>query len=100
MLLHDIDAARLRGCAAACERPGSRWLRVARPLRGNGYPSSSYFNFMPVYAPNNSKTVEATQLINTSMTLQNANGNNAAFVSGITTNMNPRIESSNNINVH
>lgn len=67
---------------------------------GNGYPSSSYFNFMPVYAPNNSKTVDATQLINTSMTLQNANGNNAAFVSGITTNMNPRIESSNNINVH
>jgi hypothetical protein len=67
---------------------------------GNGHPSSSYFNFMPVYAPNNSKTVEATQLINTSMTLQNANGNNAAFVSGITTNMNPRIESSNNINVH
>jgi hypothetical protein len=67
---------------------------------GNGYPSSSYFNFMPVYAPNNSKTVDATQLINASMTLQNANGYNAAFVSGITTNMNPRIESSNNINVH
>ena len=50
---------------------------------GTGYyPSSSYFNFMPVYAPNNSKTVDATQLINTTMNIQNANGNNAAFVCG------------------
>ncbi|HEY2608150.1 hypothetical protein P0D88_04915 [Paraburkholderia sp. RL18-103-BIB-C] len=66
---------------------------------GNGYPSSSYFSFAPVYAPNNSKTVNATQLINTSMYLENANGNNAALVSGITTNMNPHVESSNNIYV-
>ena len=66
---------------------------------GYGYPSSSFFNFTPVYAPNNSKTVNATQLINTSMYLENANGNNAALVSGITTNMNPHVESSNNIYV-
>ncbi|WP_168789367.1 hypothetical protein [Paraburkholderia aromaticivorans] len=64
------------------------------------YPSSSYFNFMPVYAPNNSKTVDATQLINTTMNIQNANGNNAAFVAGISTTIDPHVTASNNINVH
>ncbi|MFL9961935.1 hypothetical protein PQR02_12705 [Paraburkholderia sediminicola] len=67
---------------------------------GTGYPSSSYFNFMPVYAPNNSKTVNATQMISTATYIENANGNNAALVSGITTNINPTVESSNNINVY
>ncbi|PQV54123.1 hypothetical protein [Paraburkholderia sp. BL21I4N1] len=66
---------------------------------GYGYPSSSYFSFDPVYAPNNSKTVDATQLINTSMSIQNANGNNAAFVAGVTTTINPHVSASNNINV-
>ena len=65
---------------------------------GYGYPSS-YFSFDPVYAPNNSKTVNATQLINTSMSIQNANGNNAAFVAGVTTTINPHVSASNNINV-
>jgi hypothetical protein len=53
-----------------------------------------------VYAPNNSKTVDATQLINTTMNIQNANGNNAAFVSGISSTINPHVYASNNINVH
>ncbi|NYH25800.1 hypothetical protein [Paraburkholderia bryophila] len=66
---------------------------------GYGFPSSSYFSFAPVYAPNNSKTVDATQLINTSMSIQNANGNNAAFVAGVTTTINPHVTASNNINV-
>jgi hypothetical protein len=55
---------------------------------------------MPMYAPNNSKTVNATQLINTQLDIQNANGNNAAFVSGITTTIDPHVSASNNINVH
>jgi hypothetical protein len=67
---------------------------------GYGYPSSSYFNFTPVYAPNNSKTVDATQLISNEVNIQNANGNNAAFVAGITTTIDPHVSSSNNINVH
>lgn len=67
---------------------------------GYGYPSSSFLNFSPVYAPNNSKTVDATQLISTTMNIQNANGNNAAFVAGVTTTIDPHVSSSNNINVH
>ncbi|RKE37755.1 hypothetical protein B0G76_4032 [Paraburkholderia sp. BL23I1N1] len=67
---------------------------------GYGYPSSSFFNFTPVYAPNNSKTVDATQLISTTMNIQNANGNNAAFVAGVTTTIDPHVSSSNNINVY
>ncbi|MFM0198485.1 hypothetical protein PQR53_01240 [Paraburkholderia fungorum] len=67
---------------------------------GFGYPTSSYFNFTPVYAPNNSKTVNATQLISNELNIQNANGNNAAFVAGITTTIDPHVSSSNNINVH
>jgi hypothetical protein len=67
---------------------------------GNGFgPSSSYFNFTPVYAPNNSKTVDATQLISSTMNIQNATGNNAAFVAGVTTTINPHVSSSNNIYV-
>ncbi|ASL47041.1 hypothetical protein bAD24_III06585 [Burkholderia sp. AD24] len=66
---------------------------------GYGYPTSSYFSFDPVYAPNNSKTVNATQLINSSMNIQNANGNNVAFAAGLTSTINPSITSSNNIHV-
>ncbi|WP_244745712.1 hypothetical protein [Paraburkholderia terricola] len=66
-------------------------------VRGGFGPSSSYFNFAPVYAPNNSKTVDATQLINTTMNIQSANGNNAAFVAGVSTTINPHVTSSNNI---
>ncbi|MFM0731877.1 hypothetical protein PQQ52_15455 [Paraburkholderia sediminicola] len=69
-------------------------------VRGGFGPSSSYFNFMPVYAPNNSKAVDATQLISTTMNIQNANGNNAAFVAGVTTTIDPHVSSSNNINVY
>ncbi|HEY4299137.1 MAG TPA: hypothetical protein VGM85_21900 [Paraburkholderia sp.] len=64
-----------------------------------GYPSSSYFNYAPTYAPNNSKKVDATQLINTTMDIQSANGNNAALVSGITTRIEPHVTSNNNIYV-
>ncbi|MEZ0601008.1 hypothetical protein ACAX43_02440 [Paraburkholderia sp. IW21] len=66
---------------------------------GFGYPSS-YFNFNPVYAPNNSKQVTATQLISNEMNIQNANGNNAAFVAGVTTTIDPHVSSSNNITVY
>ncbi|NKJ49676.1 hypothetical protein CIC12_23670 [Burkholderia sp. SG-MS1] len=66
---------------------------------GFGYPSSSYFSYAPVYAPNNSKTVDATQLINTTLSIQSANGNNAAFVAGTTTTIAPHVSSANNIYV-
>ncbi|ACD18383.1 MULTISPECIES: hypothetical protein [Paraburkholderia] len=81
------------------EQLDSRAMSAVRGGTGY-YPSSSYFNFMPVYAPNNSKTVDATQLINTTMNIQNANGNNAAFVAGISSTIDPHVTASNNINVH
>ena len=69
---------------------------------GNGYyyPMSSSFTYAPVYAPNNSKKVDATQLISTTMNIQSANGNNSALVAGTTTTIDPRVESSNNITVY
>ncbi|CAD6557355.1 hypothetical protein [Paraburkholderia metrosideri] len=67
---------------------------------GNGFgPSSSYFNFTPMYAPNNSKTVNGTQLISSTLNIENATGNNAAFVAGVTTTIDPHLNSSNNIYV-
>jgi hypothetical protein len=81
------------------EQLDSNAMSAVRGGNGYGAPSSSYFNFMPVYAPNNSKTVDATQLINSTMNIQNATGNNAAFVAGVTTTINPHVNSSNNIYV-
>ncbi|RKE37750.1 hypothetical protein B0G76_4027 [Paraburkholderia sp. BL23I1N1] len=66
---------------------------------GYGYPSTSYFNFSPVVAPNNSKNVDATQLISNEMNIQSANGNNVAFAAGLTSSINPCVTSSNNIHV-
>ncbi|HZZ13653.1 MAG TPA: hypothetical protein VFE79_23450 [Paraburkholderia sp.] len=83
------------------EQLDSRAMRAVRGGFNFGYcyPSSSYTNISPVYAPNNSKTVDATQLISTTLNVQNANGNNAAFVAGVGTTINPHVSSSNNINV-
>ncbi|SOF00038.1 hypothetical protein SAMN05446635_8091 [Burkholderia sp. OK233] len=66
---------------------------------GFGYPSTSYTNISPVFAPNNSNQVSATQLISNEMNIQNANGNNVAFAAGLTSSINPCVTSSNNINV-
>ena len=79
--------------------------KAMRAVRGGlgfgfGYPSTSYTNISPVFAPNNSKQVSATQLISNEMNIQNANGNNAAFVAGVTTTIDPHVTSSNNINVY
>ncbi|OAJ52171.1 hypothetical protein A6V36_18825 [Paraburkholderia ginsengiterrae] len=63
------------------------------------YPSPSYFSFDPVYAPNQGKTVTATQFISSAVNIQNANGNNTALVSGITTTIDPHVSTSNNITV-
>lgn len=68
-------------------------------VRGGFGPSTSYYNFSPVFAPNNSKKVDATQLINNELNLQNANGNNVAFASGISSTVNPYLSTSNNIHV-
>ena len=80
------------------EQLDSRAMSAVRG--GNGFgPSSSYFNFTPVYAPNNSKTVDGTQLISATMNIQNATGNDAAFVAGVTTTIAPHMTSNNNIYV-
>ncbi|MGF6769911.1 hypothetical protein P3T18_002390 [Paraburkholderia sp. GAS199] len=79
------------------EQLDSKAMSAVRGGTGYCYPSSQYFNFTPVCAPNNSKTVDATQMISTVMNIQNANGNNAAFVSGIDSSINPHVSASNNI---
>ncbi|WP_027214870.1 hypothetical protein [Burkholderia sp. WSM2232] len=79
------------------EQLDSKAMSAVRGGTGYMYPSSSYLNFAPVYAPNNSKKVDATQLISTTMNIQSANGNNAAFVAGVTTTIDPHVTSSNNI---
>lgn len=66
-------------------------------VRGGFGPSASYYSFSPVYASNNSKKIDAAQLINTVVNLQNANGNNVAFAAGITSTVDPLVQSSNNI---
>jgi hypothetical protein len=67
-------------------------------VRGGSGPSvSSYYSFSPVYAPDNSKKIDATQLISNELNLQNANGNNVAFAAGITSTLDPSVHSSNNI---
>ncbi|WP_341316859.1 hypothetical protein WN982_36610 [Paraburkholderia sp. IMGN_8] len=79
------------------EQLDSKVMRAVRGGFGYDYPPSWYFSFAPVYAPDNSKRVDATQLINTTMNIQNANGNNAAFDVGTTTTINPHVSNSNNI---
>jgi hypothetical protein len=79
------------------EQLDSKAMSAVRGGFGYGYPSSSYFSYTPVYAPNNSKTVDATQLISTTMSIQSANANNSAFVAGANTTIDPHVTSSNNI---
>ncbi|SOF00043.1 hypothetical protein SAMN05446635_8096 [Burkholderia sp. OK233] len=78
----------------------SKAMSAVRGGFGYGYPPSWFFNYSPVYAPNNSRTVSATQLISNEMNIQSTNGNNAAFVTGTTTTIDPHVSSSNNINVY
>ncbi|HYS67958.1 MAG TPA: hypothetical protein VEN30_29625 [Paraburkholderia sp.] len=68
-------------------------------VRGGFGPSTSYYNFSPVYAPNYSKKVDATQLISNELNIQNANGNNVAFATAIHSTIDPSVTSSNNIHV-
>ncbi|MBB5458252.1 hypothetical protein [Paraburkholderia sp. Cpub6] len=63
---------------------------------GNGYYSMpSYLSYAPVFAPSSIKNVSTTQMINTEMNIQSANGNGSALVSGTTTYIQPTIYSSN-----
>ncbi|HEX7910782.1 MAG TPA: hypothetical protein VF534_22185 [Paraburkholderia sp.] len=74
--------------------------RAMSAVRGGysyGYPTSSYFNFSPVYAPNESKNILASQGINNAVNIQSANGNNVAFANCITSTINPCVNTSNNI---
>jgi hypothetical protein len=57
-------------------------------VRGGYGPSGSYCKFSPVFAPDNSKKIDATQLSN-ELNQQNANGNNVALAACITSKLNP-----------
>ena len=81
------------------EQLDSKAMRAVRGGYGFPYPSSSFVNISPVIAPNNSKNVDATQLISNEMNIQSANGNNVAFAAGLTSTINPSVTSSNNIHV-
>ncbi|HZZ13648.1 MAG TPA: hypothetical protein VFE79_23425 [Paraburkholderia sp.] len=73
--------------------------RAMRAVRGGFGPSTSYYNFSPVVMPNNSKNLDATQLITNELNLQNANGNSVAFAAGINSTISPSVSSSNNIHM-
>jgi hypothetical protein len=62
---------------------------------GHSYYTPSSFSYAPVFAPTSIKNVSTTQMINTEMNIQSANGNNSALVSGTTTYIQPTIYSSN-----
>ncbi|MCC8402782.1 hypothetical protein LJ655_12945 [Paraburkholderia sp. MMS20-SJTN17] len=69
---------------------------------GNGYCCfpPSYFSYAPVYAPTSIKNVSTTQMINTEMNIQSANGNNSAWVAGTTTTIEPHVTSNNSSYVY
>ncbi|MBT2793961.1 hypothetical protein [Paraburkholderia strydomiana] len=64
---------------------------------GTGILYPSYVNFAPFFAPDHSKKVDATQLISTTINVQNGNCNNAAFVTDVSAKIDPRVTASNNI---
>ncbi|WP_027778145.1 hypothetical protein [Paraburkholderia caledonica] len=78
------------------EQLDSKAMSAVRGGTGLMYPSS-YVNFAPFFAPNNSKKVDATQLISTTINIQNGNCNNAAFVTDVSTKIDPHVTASNNI---
>ncbi|WP_233804804.1 hypothetical protein [Paraburkholderia sp. HP33-1] len=69
---------------------------------GNGYYPflPSYFSSSYVYSPTSIKNVSTTQMINTEMDIQSANGNNSAFVGGTTTKIEPHVTSNNSSYVY
>jgi hypothetical protein len=80
------------------EELDSKAMSAVRGGLGLGFgPSMSYYNFSPIVAPNNSKSVTGTQLISTDLNMQNATGNNVAFAAGLGSTLNPYINSGNNI---
>ncbi|AXF11882.1 hypothetical protein SCB29_08615 [Paraburkholderia sp. SIMBA_055] len=78
------------------EQLDSKAMSAVRGGTGHLLPPS-YLNFAPIYAPNFSRNVDATQLISTTMNIQSVNGSNGAFIEGATTNLNPHVTASNNI---
>ena len=68
--------------------------KAMQAVRG-GFGPSQYYSFAPVYAPTSVKNVSTTQEIANELNFQNANGNNVALAGGISSNLNPIIESSN-----
>ena len=82
------------------EQLDSKAMRAVRGGYGYGfpYPSSSFVNISPVIAPNNSKNVDATQLISNEMNIQSANGNNVAFADHIDSTVKPVQKATNTIN--
>ncbi|OLL28173.1 hypothetical protein BTH42_29000 [Burkholderia sp. SRS-W-2-2016] len=83
------------------EQLDSKAMSAVRGGNAYCYPMPSFsYTYAPVCAPNNSKTLTATQMINTAMNIQSANGNDSALTYGTTTNINPAIYSSNNIDQH
>jgi hypothetical protein len=77
------------------EQLDSKAMGAVRGGTGLLYPS--YVNFAPFFAPDHSKKVDATQLISTTINIQNGNCNNAAFVTDVSAKIDPHVTASNNI---
>ena len=78
------------------EQLDSKAMSAVRGGTGVLYPPS-YVNFAPFFAPDHSKKVDATQLISTTINIQNGNCNNAAFVTDVSAKIDPHVTASNNI---
>ena len=77
------------------EQLDSKAMSAVRGGNGYCYPMPSFLNYAPVYAATSVRNVTTTQMINTQMNIQSANGNNSALVYGTTTNIEPSINSQN-----
>jgi hypothetical protein len=65
---------------------------------GSGMPKGLYPLYMPAFSSvKNDLSFDATQLINQSQNVVNENGNNAAFVSGISSTVKPTQSANNKI---
>jgi hypothetical protein len=68
--------------------------KAMQAVRG-GFGPSKYYSFAPVYAPTSIKNTSTTQTIANELNFQNANGNNVAFSSDISSNLSPYLVETN-----
>ena len=72
--------------------------KAMKAVRG-GFVAFPYFPSVKL-SFDNSKTVDAQQLVNQGLSINNVSDNNNAFVSHLPTKITPTMTANNNVNVH